>query len=234
MKLSTAIACVLISTVILGCAEKETWNPRKSKLYLDNFTAKHFSENTVNADLNFKFNSYAKECAYGIPESGEKLAHIYKQTLNPQSKNYLYFQQYAFANEYNLCMATVTDNITNSKNKISYSKALEKLTEAKPSSVDSLKEIIYSFYINNDATSANYWTRELNTLCKSDATGNLILGKFMFAKANTQNTGYRLIENSAKLGNKEALVLLESSNFQEYRADKPILKKAYLELIQGI
>lgn len=232
MKIRVIIVCLLSSIIIIGCSERKIWQPRSMKLQLNNFQVNDIPPNNNQPDLNFKFFSYAKECAYGIAESGEKLAVLYQQTLNVKNPNYLYFQQYPFSNAYNYCLFAMKDNAQDKEDSL-YAHALQSLTNAKPKDPNLIIDIIYYYYNNNDITSANQWSRELNLSALGDAKGNYLLGKFLFEKTNTQEMGYKLVENAAKLGNLEALDLLESTKYHEYRSDNPILKKNYFNIIHG-
>lgn len=240
------LLCALITLIITtGCAPKREFVSRNLKLPLDNFTR------TENTPLANSFISYAKECSYGIFASAEKLADLYKSTLSKKSPNYLYFQQEVFAKPFTTCNMLVSDTIKTISSplttydgkefKHSYTpyeieaanKAYLALEQANVTKVDKVLEIIYDFYSNKQYKEANHWIRHLNRITLGDAHGFFTLGKYFFDKdePHIKAYGYQLLEASAKLSYKEALILIDTKPYRLYRADKPKLQENFRAII---
>ena len=94
----TYFISLVIAVSICGCSTlPPKKNTRDFPLLYNNYLIKDY-----NKELDGNFIAYAKECAYGIPESGIKLAKLYQTTLDKNNPNYLYYQQEKFAEIYKI------------------------------------------------------------------------------------------------------------------------------------
>ncbi len=235
-KTLVSLGLLLMAIGVTGCVDRPHFNKYNLKLHLNNFNA-----HSSNRELDVRYNTYAKECATGYPQSGIKLAKLYKETLDPNNPNYLYLQQYNFSLPFHYCAAALWDNAKEgttisgaSKTEMpreDYVLALEIIKDAKPHTKEHLLNIIYEFMQRNDAPSANHWTRELNVFCRNNITGSYELGKFLFDKEDTKRIGYNLVFDAASGHSADALALLETIPYRKYRQQDELLKAQYQKLI---
>ncbi len=120
------------------------------------------------------------------------------------------------------------------KNPEIYNQVLELLDASVPKEQDQIINIIYDFYKIDDATSAQSWVKKLELKERGDAPAQLRLGEFLFHKPDMQYQGYLLVENAARLSNSEALSVLKSKEFSEYRKNNDFLQKSYTNLIDKL
>ena len=226
----------LISVSFSGCSapEEERFNPRKhARNHLQSFK---LAENTfpeLYPELDRRFTVYARECSWGIPDSGLKLAELYSSTLKPDGEHYLYFQQVKFSSLYTYCWLTMASRAkaVNEKRPELFKKALEELRNASPKSPRDIMEIIYAFYQLKDPTSAQNWISKLNFRERGDVPAMYELGKFLFKADDMQLQGYTMVERAASMGYQDAMFQLTSPEYTEFRENHPQLKASFQKLM---
>lgn len=230
-------ACTLLT--ITGCIGARPLS-RKFKLPIQNFNVSNQSFYETNKEWDYKFNAYAKECSIGVYQSAGKLITLYNSTLEPNSPNYLYFQQSSFSTIYELCLTYLNDYLTQVENAkkrekpISVEKHLldeEKNNEIKkyveainnsiPKDINTIHNYIFYYTIHNDLSSANYWRRTANVLQRSDIIETYYLGKFFFDHEETKVKGYKMIEVAALQGYKTAIETLDRPKYVSFRIEHP-------------
>ncbi|WP_406545912.1 hypothetical protein [Succinimonas sp.] len=226
----------LLSVSLAGCSapEEEHFNPRKfARHSLNSFK---ISDNTfpeVLPEQDRLFSRYARECSWGIPESGIKMAELYKTTLDPQKEHYLYFQQNKLARMFMYCWLTMISRskAENEKNPAKFKEALAAIKEASPAEPQDILKIIYSFYRLKDPTSAQTWIAKLNFRERGDVPAMFELGKFLFQAEDMQLQGYTMVETAASMGYPEAYFQLTAPEYVSFRESRPGLQASYQKLM---
>lgn len=230
-------ACTLFT--ITGCIGPRPLS-RNTKLSIQNFNVSNQSFYETNKEWDYKFNAYAKECSIGVYQSADKLIKLYNSTLDPNSPNYLYFQQSSFSTIYDLCLSYLKDYLAQVETAKNREKplALEKnlLNEEKnkeikgyvdtinnsiPNDINTIHNYIFYYTIHDDLSSANYWRRIANIIQKSDIIESYYLGKFFFEHEETKIKGYKMIEEAALKGHKTAIEALDRPKFVSFRIEHP-------------
>ncbi len=230
------LLAALVSVSLLGCSKpaEEHFNPRKfAKNHLQSFKLPGNTFPELYPDLDRRFSGYARECSWGIPDSGLKLAELYKSTLKPDGEHYLYFQQAKFSDMYTYCWLTMASRAkaVNEKRPDLFKKALEELRNAAPGSPRDIMEIIYAFYRIGDPTSAQNWISKLNFRERGDVPAMFELGKFLFQADDMQLQGYTMVETAASMGYQDAMFQLTSPEYTEFRENHPQLRASYQKLM---
>ena len=227
----TYFISLVIAVSICGCSTlPPKKNTRDFPLLYNNYLIKDY-----NKELDGNFIAYAKECAYGIPESGIKLAKLYQTTLDKNNPNYLYYQQEKFADIFNYCQIILRDNFNSITNKDEIAKTKELyqkftkeeensiklaknlLADTKPHTKESILNILYEFIKRHDFHNANHWQRELNKIVYSDTIGFYEAGIFLFEKEDTKYYGFKLVKASASFSYEPAMITLETKAYRKYQ-----------------